>query len=291
MPSVTESARAKINLTLTVLGRRSDSYHELLSLVAFADAADIVVLDPEGVPGITVTGPFAGAIEGINLVQTALHLVHESCPGLKVGHVTLEKNLPVAAGIGGGSSDAAAVLRAVPIAYSAETAHIDGPALARRLGADVPVCFADRAAWMSGTGERLDELEAPLPRLDAVLVNPMASVPADKTARVFRALAAAEVKSSQGNASALPAIPDRSELLALIKRIGNDLEAPASAVIPEIQTVLEALEACPGAFVSQLSGAGPTCFAIFESATAARSAADALKSAHPGCWIIPATIG
>ncbi len=290
MTAVTERARAKINLTLSVLGRRADGYHELLSLVAFADAADIVTLDPGRDTGLTVTGPFAAAIDGANLIERATDLVAQAAPGLPIGHVTLDKRLPVASGIGGGSSDAAAVLRAIRRAHPAATAHLDWLSIAGRLGADVPVCFANRTAWMSGTGDRLTPLDPPPPRLDAVLVNPRAPVPAEKTARVFRALAAPPLPAG-GGASALPAIPDRAELLALMHRSGNDLEAPAAAVVPEIADVLTALEETPGAAMAQLSGAGPTCFAVYSDRTAAHTAAAAIAAAHPDWWVEPTVIG
>lgn len=292
MPVVTEHARAKINLTLSVLGRRTDGYHALLSLVAFADAADEVTLDPTAATGLTVTGPFADAITGPNLIERALQLVAERAPGLGIGHVTLEKNLPVASGIGGGSSDAAAVLRAIRNAHPAATAHLDWADIARRLGADVPVCFENRAVWMSGAGEGLHDLKMPLPKLHAVLVNPCAPVPPDKTARVFRALGAPAIAGSgDGGATARPAIPDRAELLALMHRTDNDLEGPSTAVIPAVEDVLTSLEACEGVEIARLSGAGPTCFGVFASAQFAESAAAALTSDHPSWWIVPAVIG
>lgn len=292
MTVITERARAKINLTLSVLGRRPDGYHALLSLVAFASAADDVTLDPNAPTGLTVSGPFATAIAGANLAEAAQRLVAEETPGLSVGHITLVKNLPVAAGVGGGSADAAAVLRAIRAAHPAATTQINWSALARRLGADVPVCLANRAVWMSGAGETLHGLDTPLPALDAVLVNPQAPVPADKTARVFRALGAPTL-SNAGAAvpSAIPAIPDRAELLALMARTGNDLEAPATAVVPEIENVISALEGCAGARVVRLSGAGPTCFAIFDDQATAEAAAATLASGHPGWWIAPVVIG
>ena len=289
--TVTEHARAKINLTLSVLGRRGDGYHELLSLVAFADTADRLSIDPAGPPGLVVNGPFGAAIDGPNLVTAALELIVTVAPSLSIGEVTLVKSIPVAAGLGGGSSDAAALLRAVRAAYPAASG-LDWMALARRLGSDVPVCFENRATWMSGAGENLHGLGQPLPRLNAVLVNPRADVPHDKTARVFRALAATALAvSSDGTATALPAIPDRAELLALMRRAGNDLEAPATAVVPQIAEVLDALEACSGVEIARLSGAGPTCFAIFADAAAAAAAATALTTAHPDWWIKQAVIG
>jgi 4-diphosphocytidyl-2-C-methyl-D-erythritol kinase len=290
MPLFRERAHAKINLTLTVNGRRTDGYHDLLSLVTFADAGDSVTLDTEARTGTTVTGPFASAIEGPNLVDTALDRVAKLVPGFAIGHVTIEKNLPVASGMGGGSSDAAAALRAIRSAHPAETAGLDWHGLCAGLGADVPVCFAGEATWMSGTGARLHPLTRPLPKLDAVLVCPGENIPSDKTARVFRALAAAPLAEGSADSAALPPLHDREALLAVMRRTGNDLEAPATAVIPAIEDVLSALEACPGAIQARLSGAGPTCFAIFEGAAAAQSAAAALRLAHPSWWIVPAVL-
>lgn len=291
MPTYAETARAKINLTLRVLGRREDGFHALLSLVAFADAADSVTLDTEHPAAVTVSGPFAGAIAGTNLADETLRLVGESAPGLVLGHVTLEKRLPVAAGLGGGSSDAAAVLRLLRQAHHrALESRIDWDALAGRLGADVPVCLKNVPAWMSGAGERIDVLAQPLPPLAAVLVNPMVPVPADKTARVFRTLGAPSLAGGLDVASAWPAIPDRGELLALLARTGNDLEAPATAVVPEIGDVLDRLEACPGLEVARLSGAGPTCFGIFADSACAEAAAAAIAADAPGWWVIATTI-
>jgi len=291
MTVVLERARAKVNLTLSVLGRRPDGYHALLSLVAFASAADDLALELEAPTGLTVTGRFAAAIAGTNLIEKAMRLVAEEAPSLTIGHVTLAKHLPVASGVGGGSSNAAAVLRAIRSAHPAATAHIDWTGIAHRLGADVPVCFADRASWMSGAGETLHALNKPLPRLDAVLVNPQAPVPVDKTARVFRALGAPPLSNADAVVpSAVPAIPDRAELLALMTRSGNDLEAPATAVVPEIEHVITTLETCAGATMTRLSGAGPTCFAIFDDATSAHAAAAKLATAHPAWWIAPVVI-
>lgn len=187
---ITQRARAKLNLTLRILGRRPDGYHEVDSLIAFADDIyDIVTLDPSKPTRVTLSGPFAGAIVGPNLVETALHRLTAAEPGLKVGAVHIEKHLPVAAGIGGGSADAAAVLRAVRTANPSFADAVDWMEIAAGLGADVPVCFLDRTCHVTGFGERLVELPR-LPALPAVLANPLADVPSDKTAQVFGRLAA-----------------------------------------------------------------------------------------------------
>jgi 4-diphosphocytidyl-2-C-methyl-D-erythritol kinase len=291
MPVICERARAKVNLTLAVHGRRTDGYHELVSLVAFAGAGDTISLDTDAPAALAVSGPFAQDIEGPNLVENAVSAVLDAVPGLAIGHVSLEKHLPVASGVGGGSSDAAAVLRAIRAAYPEKTAAIDWTLITTRLGADVPVCFANRATWMTGTGAVLQPLAVPLPPLDAILVNPGEAVPPDKTARVFRTLAAPPLTADSGAPSiALPQVPDRAALLALMRRMGNDLETPATAVIPEIDEVLSALETCPGAMLARLSGAGPTCFAVFDDAATARAAAAALQAAHPSWWVVPTVL-
>jgi 4-diphosphocytidyl-2-C-methyl-D-erythritol kinase len=175
---IQEHARAKVNLTLEVLGRRPDGYHELASLVAFADVGDVITLVPGGAAGgplvggpphqahgVTVSGPFAGALTnalaGPNLIATTLQRLREACPGLRLGTVHLEKRLPVAAGIGGGSADAAAVLRAVQRANPTLAAAVPWDDIAASLGADVPVCVAQRTTWMTGTGDLLSPLSMP----------------------------------------------------------------------------------------------------------------------------------
>lgn len=286
MPVITERARGKINLTLEIKGRRGDGYHELLSLVAFAGIGDAVSLDTEGPTGVTASGPFAADIAGTNLLETALALLRQREPQLRLGAVHLEKNLPVAAGIGGGSADAAALLRAVATANPELRDQVDWQALAVRLGADVAVCLGSRAAWMSGAGEVVEPLAEPLPALNAVLVNPLVRVPADKTARVFRKLAVPPHTDGVHPARiGKRPVGCRAELMALLAASGNDLEAPAIAVVPALVRVMTALSKLPGIEIARLSGAGPTCYGIFPSASAAEAAAAALKAAHSGWWV------
>lgn len=285
-----EAARPKINLTLRILGRRADGYHVLQSLVAFADApADAVTLDTSMPVGVAVSGPFAGGIAGANLLQTVLELVAEAAPSACLGHLALVKNLPVAAGIGGGSADAAAALRALRRANPELATNVDWWAIALRLGADVPVCLEDRPAWMSGIGERIEPLEA-LPVLDVVLANPLVPVPADKTAQVFRALGAPALASADEAVPAKPRMACRDELVRRIDG-GNDLEAAARQVVPAIGAVLESLRAEPGCRVAAMSGAGPTCFGMFDDAEAARAAAASLAARHPAWWVRSARFG
>jgi len=280
-----EVAPAKINLTLEVLGKRADGYHELRSLVAFAAIGDAITLDTSAPIGVTVSGPFGESIAGANLIETTLHLVAKAAPELQLGRVHLEKNLPVAAGIGGGSSDAAAVMRAVQAANSDIAARVDWPPLAVRIGADVPVCLTSRLAWMTGLGELVKPLtfEQP-PALPAVIVNPLVPVPPDKTAQVFRALRASPLPEDFA-AGDLPDIRTPDELLSAVRSGHNSLEVPCRQIVPAVDTVLQALAAMPGAELTRMSGGGPTCFALFETKEAAQSAAASLTAAHPSWWV------
>src|SRR6185295_156455 len=169
---IRELARAKINLTLTVRGRRPDGYHELQSLVTFAEVADEIEFHPGPDLGITCRGPFAPEIVGTNLVEATLRRLQDLGQGLRLGAVTLTKNLPVAAGLGGGSADAAAVLRAVRSANPDPADRVAWRDIAARLGADVPVCLVGQPTLMWGIGDRLEPLAQDLPELPAVLVNP-----------------------------------------------------------------------------------------------------------------------
>jgi 4-diphosphocytidyl-2-C-methyl-D-erythritol kinase len=212
-------------------------------------------------------------------------------PRLVFGAVALDKRLPVAAGIGGGSADAAAVLRAVRRANPELADKVDWVGVATRLGADVAVCLGDRAAWVSGIGDRIEPLGGPLPALHAVLVNPLARVPADKTAQVYGALNAPALATGVG-----PSRPPersfetRAHLVALMGEHGNDLETAARRVVPEIEGVMAALDALAGVEIARLSGAGPTCFAVFTSAEAARAAAATLAVRQSAWWIRSATL-
>jgi 4-diphosphocytidyl-2-C-methyl-D-erythritol kinase len=285
MPVITERAPAKINLTLEIRGRRADGYHELLSLVAFAGVADTVTLDLDRPAGSDVDGCFGSAIATQNLVDVTLRLLQEAEAGLRLGHVHLTKMLPVAAGIGGGSADAAAVLRAVRRANPDFRDGVDWHELAARLGADVPVCLEARAAWMAGIGERVTVLGEPLPRLSAVLVNPMVPVPDDKTAQVFRLFDASSLPHEVPSAEGMERLRTSAELLRVMRERGNALEAAATRVVPEIAGVLAEFRALPGVEIARLSGGGPTCYGIFPSESAAEAAAAALKEAHPGWWV------
>jgi 4-diphosphocytidyl-2-C-methyl-D-erythritol kinase len=280
--TLSEYAPAKINLTLRIVGRRANGYHELESLVVFADLADRLTLIPGPETSLDVAGPFAatcGATED-NLILKAVHKLARSLPGLKAGQFRLEKNLPVAAGIGGGSSDAAAALRLLARAngIAPDDPRLTEAALA--VGADVPVCLDPRPRIMRGIGEILS---APLdlPALSAVLVNPR--VPTE-TGKVFAAFA-----GMHGSSKPL-GDPPKENLLGYLQAHGNDMTAAAMTCVPVIGEVLDTLAALPGAQLARMSGSGSTCFALFGSADA-RQAAEQIKSAQPDWWIAAATLG
>ncbi|MGX0901763.1 4-diphosphocytidyl-2-C-methyl-D-erythritol kinase [Roseovarius sp. MBR-79] len=265
---VTELAPAKVNLTLHVTGRRADGYHLLDSLVAFADMGDLVTVTPDPAPSLCVTGPRAvGVPEGPeNLVLRAAALI-----GVPAA-ITLEKHLPAAAGIGGGSSDAAATLRAL--------SRLSGRAVpdALALGADVPVCLGARAARMRGIGGEVTPV-AELPALDAVLVNPGVPV---ATPAVFDRLAR---RDNPAMPDPLPSWPDAAACIRWLATQRNDLEAPATALCPETGTVLERLQESDGCQLARMSGSGATCFGLYPDRTAATAAAARIAAAHPGWWV------
>jgi 4-diphosphocytidyl-2-C-methyl-D-erythritol kinase len=288
MPGLIEEGRAKVNLTLRVVGRRVDGHHDLESLVAFADCADRLTLTPGSTLNLTTTGPLAGDCgeTADNLVFKAAQLLGERVSDLKVGDFTLDKVLPVAAGIGGGSADAAAALRLLALANGLA---IDDPRLievAKLTGADVPVCLASRACVMTGVGETL--LPLSLPKMPCVLVNPRVPV---ATSEVFAALGLRSGELLVGftdviRATAWPepgaSIEDWVEVLA---ENSNDLEVPALRIAPVIGEVLAALNATNGAWLARMSGSGATCFAIYENTPEAQRAAQKIRLDHPQWWV------
>jgi 4-diphosphocytidyl-2-C-methyl-D-erythritol kinase len=279
-----EKARAKINLTLRVLGRRADGYHEIESLVAFADVADVLTLQPGSEETLEITGPFSGKSGAVadNLVLKALVAARAHIAGLKAGRFSLEKNIPVAAGLGGGSVDAAAALRL--IAGLNEITLNDARLMSAALdvGADVPVCLQSRARIMRGVGEVLSR-PIDLPLLPAVLVNPRVPL---ATRDVFGRFAGAQSGSDLGD------VPrEFGSLIEFLKLHDNDLTPAARACTPVVGEVLGALHSLPGARFARMSGSGPTCFALFASQTEAATAAQRLGDARKNWWVQSATIG
>ena len=266
-------APAKVNLALRVTGRRSDGYHLLDSLVVFADIGDRLTLQPASTLSLTVTGPFGRGLAAAadNLVVRAARHLAEAAGMQPHGALTLEKNLPVASGIGGGSSDAAAALRLLAKAWGVSLPEDAMHALALGLGADVPVCLARRAARMAGIGDILAPVPA-LPAMGILLVNPGVACP---TAAIFRARAAAGAGFSAADAVPMAGWSTAQSLAAALATTDNDLEAPAMTVAPVIRAVLAAMGDQPGCLLARMSGSGATCFGLFPNAvTAAQAAAD-----------------
>jgi 4-diphosphocytidyl-2-C-methyl-D-erythritol kinase len=287
MSAITERARAKINLTLRVHGRRADGYHLLESLIAFAGVGDGLTFEPGGARTIEMSGPYASGIAGSNLVDTALQSLAAADPILTLGRVTVDKHLPIAAGMGGGSADAAAVLRAVRRINPAN--GVDWERLAAALGADVSVCLADRSSLVWGVGEHVEPVDA-LPRLDAVLVCPQTAAPFGKTKAVFAQLSVLKSEVEMPPAP-LPPFPDTAALIDYMRGVGNDLRSAAHAVLPDSAEAEAAVSAQPDCLYVSLSGAGPTSYGIFPNAARAAAAAEQLRAQHPGWWIAATTLG
>lgn len=278
--AVVERAPAKVNLTLHVTGRRADGYHLLDSLVVFAgpEACDTVAVAHAPTMSLRVTGPRAAGVptDAGNLMWRAAEgvLARSSETGVAL---LLDKHLPAAGGIGGGSADAAATLRAMARLFG--SLPCDTNRLAE-LGADVPVCHAGVAARMRGIGE--DVRPVTVPPLPAVLVNPGVEVP---TGPVFAEL---ERRDNPGMPERLPTWRDAAELAAWLAGQRNDLESPARRIAPQLGEVLAALAARPGCLLARMSGSGATCFGLFATPRAAETAAGAL--ARPGWWAVATTL-
>ena len=267
--SVEAFAPAKVNLTLHVTGQRADGYHMLDSLVMFADIGDRVRVSASSRPVMVYGGPMADQIptDGSNLVARAADMMGVSAT------IRLEKALPPAAGLGGGSSDAAAVLRALHALTGAPM-----PKDVLPLGADVPVCLYGKAARMQGVGDVI--LPAvKLPELHAVLVNPRIPV---LTAEVFKRLKKRDNPPMPVN---LPRGVEMMELVDWLREMRNDLEAPAIEAEPVIETVFNALQVTPGCLLTRMSGSGGTCFGLYADAETAASAAGRMAEEHPNWWV------
>lgn len=291
MTAVEVFAPAKINLALHVTGQRSDGYHELDSLVAFADVGDrLTLVDADRIaerPATTrleITGPEVGSLsdDGSNLVQRAVDATVKDVAPL----ARLEKHLPVSSGIGGGSADAAAALRAVAGAWNLQIDHAETverlKKIAAELGADVPMCLTSAPQRVRGIGDRLERVA--MPAVHAVLVNPRIPL---STPRVFAAL------TRKSNAP-LPWPPRRGsvlELAAWLRETRNDLEEPAIGLVPQIGDVLKALSWQPGVLLARMSGSGATCFGLFDNTGLAEIAAKTIRTAEPGWWVWDTVLG
>ena len=280
---ITEKARAKINLSLRILGRRGDGYHELQSLVVFADISDRLTLEPSQNYQLTLSGHKARQIEGINLIERAVEAVRTRAPAIITGTFNLEKILPVSAGIGGGSANAAAALRALKRANTELADKINWMECAASIGADVSVCYLSQSAIMQGVGERVTPIRK-LPDISLVLVNSGAQI---STAEIFKRLTAPPLDEATQNPAFVEDLSGMSfnTLLHHIQTIGNDLEAPAIEVCPEISMVKASIAANPGCAHVALSGSGATCFGVFPDHEQALQAETKLRKAHPQYWV------
>ena len=273
-------APAKVNLWLNVVGRRADGYHLLDSLIAFTDLADEITAQPADRLTLTVDGPWAGLLAGEadNLVLKAARLLADRASVSPRAALHLTKRIPVAAGLGGGSADAAAALRALVDLWRVALPIEELFDLAARLGADVPMCLRSTPLRATGIGEQLQPVSG-LPRLPMVLVNPRLAV---STPAVFRALA----RRDNPSLADLPAaFADVAGLARWLETTRNDLEAPAITLIPAIAEARAAMAATAGCLLARMSGSGATVFGLFPDDASAARAATALASAHPGWWV------
>jgi 4-diphosphocytidyl-2-C-methyl-D-erythritol kinase len=289
MANLVERAPAKINLTLAVRGRRADGYHLLDSLVVFAREADRLTFKPSEALSLRVRGATArqAGPPDDNLVLKAARGLAAAIPGLRLGRFTLDKHLPVAAGLGGGSSDAAAALRLLARANRLKLSDPRLRKVAQTVGADVPICLDPKLRWMRGIGEILSGPLA-LPKLAAVLVNPGVTVP---TKDVFVRLGLKPGSNIKSPVRPKNLPRSRGGLIEALAGQGNDLEPAAIEIQPVIARVLEELRAAPGCQLARMSGSGATCFSLFASSNAAASAARRIKAAHPRWWVRATILG
>lgn len=280
--SVSVFAPAKINLTLKVGHPRADGYHPLQSVVMFADIGDVVHASPGETLSLSIDGEFGGDLQADdnNLVlRAARALASEAGMDAPGAMLALEKNLPIASGIGGGSADAAATLRALNTLWALDWPLSRLVQIARDLGADVPVCLASAPAYMTGTGDTFAPMAAP--SLAAVLVNPLKPL---ATPEVYRRFDEMGLGGAFAETPA-PAWPDAEAAFAGAAALGNDLTASALALAPEIGVVLAALRGDPRARHVAMSGSGATLFALTANMEAAAGLADTLQGEHPDWWV------
>jgi 4-diphosphocytidyl-2-C-methyl-D-erythritol kinase len=265
-------APAKLNLALHVIGQRPDGYHLLHSLVAFADVGDEIAVSPSGTDRLTVEGPFADGVPPLaeNTLGAALAMVRGWGVARDPVHIHLTKNLPIASGIGGGSADAAALIRLLTSGRDLSAIEL---ADSLRLGADVPMCLSRKPVIVGGIGEESQPVWLPAAHL--VLVNPGMAV---STPAVFKAL----MQKSNPSMPTWPAPNSFADLVMYLQATRNDLMAPAIGLAPQISNCLDALAEAPFA---RMSGSGATCFALVETADAATALAHNVTKAHPDWWV------
>ena len=282
--ALTLAAPAKVNLTLQITGQREDGFHLLESVIGFTAVADRITLTPADDITLAITGPEAKGLDedSSNLTVRAAHLVKDHINASAGVHIALEKNIPVAAGLGGGSADAAATLAGCLELWHDDGAEkIDDETLAAALGADVPVCRYGKAAWVSGIGEIMSDVP-PWPETWLVLVNPRVAVP---TEQIFKTFSGSIRQPETDEAFRSGWGPSVDAFAAILGARENSLTEAVTAVAPVVDGVLSVLEAVPGGALTRMSGSGPTCFSLFATEAEAAAAAIAVGEANPEWWV------
>lgn len=292
MATIVETARAKINLTLHLHARREDGFHLLESFVAFADVADLLTFEAAPLFDLSVTGPFAGAVatDDGNLVLRAARALCRGMGAVPPGAaIALEKNLPVAAGIGGGSADAAACIRGLLRLNRLKASDTALSQIAAGVGSDVNLCLGSRAAFATGTGSTAEAAPRLPPRVPVVLANPGIALPTGAVYEAF-GLAPGEEAGSAAPPVARKSFRDPQTLADALRDGRNDLEEPALRMAEEIGLVKAALTDTPGCLLARMSGSGPTCFGLYATTAEAHDAAQAVQREHPGWWVRATTL-
>jgi 4-diphosphocytidyl-2-C-methyl-D-erythritol kinase len=289
MPSSLQTrALAKVNLTLRILRQRPDGYHEIVSLVAFADVGDALVLDPGPRLSLDIRGPNAAALSEVsdNLVLIAARKLAEHVDGLKAGRFELAKQLPVGAGIGGGSADAAAALRLLAELNGLPLSDPRVLAAARATGADVTVCLTQRARVMSGIGEKLSEPLA-LPDLPCVILFPEVSVSTRQAFETFDELGIISLSGKYDDHPEAAAIPlERQKFFAFLNSQANDLVRATHQITPLVEAAEEQLARTDGVRLVRMSGSGPSVFALYDTMQQAEAAVRTIRAEHRDRWVV-----
>lgn len=277
-------ARAKVNLYLHVTGKRADGYHLLDSLIVFAETGDQIAVAPADDLTLTIDGPFGAGLDAGpgNLVGRAAQGLRDLCGVTQGAAIRLQKNLPIASGIGGGSADAAATLLALIDLWRVTPDRVALYKLAEKLGADVPVCLDGHPSFIGGIGEDIQSA-GKLPPAHILLVNPLVETPTPAVFKARRGDFSPAARWDRPPASA-------KDLAAFLATRQNDLTDPAIIVAPVVADVLAAIAGTKDCLLSRLSGSGATCFGIFENAATADAARTAIKAQHPNWWAVAAKI-
>ena len=278
-------APAKINLFLHITGKRDDGFHLLQSLMVFVDVGDSLTFSPYDGLFLDIDGPFAADLNVAphdNLIYKAAQLLAAEYNVPAHGRITLCKNLPVASGVAGGSSDAATALRGLVRLWRLpeETGRLQK--IARQLGADVPACLAHKPVWAEGIGEQMTWMPH-LPQFHLLMVNPLVATPTPEVFRRFSTRFSAPLQYSGRRKS-------MQEWIADLSRYRNDLTDAALQVTPQIREVLQVIEATPNCHFARLSGSGATCFGVYDSAAAVSAAMNKLRANHPDWWVAQASL-